>query len=226
MYKPRILSLCGIPILSLLLSNCSLAGFVLIDDFSLPNAANHVSAPGESRAAFPPGTSGGSIIPLSGGSNIALDRGLFGATNSLVAGGHTLELSIQSGFVEFDWDVDGFDFAASGVSTVVWRDLTNLGTEAVSLQIELFQTFNGTDGNVGTGVIDVSLGAGETQDVAFDTVGGDTDFLGFRLSNGSTSSFSGRLGSVAAVPEPSSALTALGGFVIIAFRRRRTAACY
>lgn len=224
MHKSRMLFLCGIPIFSLLLSNCALADVVLIDDFSRPTAADHASVPGESRAAFPPGTSGGSIIALDGGSDIALDRGLFGATDSLVAGGNTLELSIQSGSVEFDWDVDGFDFANSGVPTVLWRDLTNLGTEAISLRMELFQTFDGTDDNVGTGVIDVILSAGETRDIAFDTAGGETDFVGFRLLNQSASSFTGRLGSVTAVPEPSCALAAIGGFVIITFRRKRPGA--
>ena len=193
----------------------------MLDDFSSPGTATHMSAPGESRAVFPPGTTGGAIISLGGGSDIASDRGLFGSSNSLVAGTGTLDISIANGFVEFDWNVGGYDFHANGVSTVVWRDLTNLGVEDIPLSMELFQTFDGTTNNVGTGVIDIVLAAGETRDVVFSTVGGATDFVGFRLGNESAiAAFAGRLGSISAVPEPSSAMaTGLGAFLF--WRRRR-----
>ncbi|MEZ6100765.1 MAG: hypothetical protein R3E01_17495 [Pirellulaceae bacterium] len=93
-----------------LLSDVSSANAgTIIDDFSFPATSFQQSLPGESRAGFPPGATGGNILALSGGSDIARDRGLFGQAGALSAGGGGLILAVPTGFVEFDWDVNGYD---------------------------------------------------------------------------------------------------------------------
>jgi hypothetical protein len=206
-------------VVALLPAGASLGGIVLIDDFSWPGTADHSSLPGESRAAFPPGTSGGSIIPLGGGSDIAADRGLFGETGNLTAGAGVLALAIPTGFVEFDWEVGGYHFSPKDI--VVLENLQNLGTQDISLRVQLFQTFDGTNNIVGSAVVDIVLAAGETRDVAFSTVAGATDFVGFRLVNQSSSTFEGRLEGVIAVPEPSAAVLLLIGGIVVGFMRGR-----
>lgn len=197
------------------------AEIVLIDDFSWPGTATHGSLVGESRAAFPPGTSGGSILPLTGGSDIAKDRGLFGATNSLLAGADHLAISLAAvDFAEIDWDVHGFNFHANDTPWVMMTGLSNLGSERVDLTLELFQTSDGVNGNVGTGEIDVSLAAGATTNITFSTVAWETDFVGFRIINNSSTSFTGRISSFSAVPEPSSVLPLLLMLCSIARRRQ------
>ena len=180
------------------------AGVILIDDFSWPGASTHISIVGESRAAFPPGTTGGSILSLSSGSDIATDRGLFAATNSLIAGAGQLEISLAAvDFAEIDWDVEGYNFQANLMPNVMMNELTNLGTESVDLTLELFQTSDGVNGNVGTGTVDIRLAAGASTDIAFLPVAVNTDFVGFRILNTSANPFTGRIGSITAVPEPS-----------------------
>ena len=191
----------------------------MLDDFV---GITQSSLPGESRAAFPPGTSGGSIVDLVLGTDVASDRGLFGPAADLVVSNGNLEFSVAPGFVEFDWNVNGFDFAGSSVEAILWRGLTNESGQDVSLRFELFQTFDGTDSVFGTGPVDIVLLNGQTRDVQFDTVlAGETDFIGFRVVNQSNFTFNGTLDSVVAVPEPNSFGLIVFSMFVFSVRRRK-----
>lgn len=201
------------------MTSASFGQKLLIDDFL---GATQESLPGESRAAFPPGTDGGSIVDIVLGTDVATDRGLFGPEADLRVFDGNLEFQVAPGFVEFDWNVEGFDFVDNGLETIIWRGLTNESGGDVSLRLELFQTFDGTGTVVGTGAVDIVLLDGETRDVEFNAIGGETDFAGFRLVNQSNFTFDGTLESVIAVPEPNLVgLLSMAAFAI-SYRRRKT----
>ncbi|MEM9413356.1 MAG: dockerin type I domain-containing protein, partial [Planctomycetota bacterium] len=162
---------------------------LLVDSFF-----GQTSAPGESRATFPPGTTGGTVSDLFSGTDVALDRGLFGSTSSLSIANEHLNFSVsQLSTAEFDWGVGGYDFLTNGFQSLILRDLTNDSSEDVTLIFELFQTFDGTGSNVGTGPVSVELASGETRDVVLSVASGETDFIGVRLFNQSNDHFNGTI---------------------------------
>lgn len=55
----------------------------------------------------------------------------------------------------------------------------------------------------GGGPVPIDLFSGETRDVYFNAIGGETDFARFRLINKSQTTFNGTLRPVSAIPEPS-----------------------
>jgi hypothetical protein len=169
---------------------------IVLDDFSEPFLGPHLSQPGESRAAFPPGTDGGSILALE---PVAVDRGLFGPTGSLTVADGKLAISSLVGLVEIDWDTNDFSFDAN---EVIWRGVSNNTGQEATFLVQPFQTFSGTDSVVGRGSTIFTLSAGETRDLRFDNLSGASDYTGFRIVNQTATPFSGTVESIGVVPRP------------------------
>ena len=202
----------------LILGNVAFGQSFVLDDFASPNGGQHASVPGESRAGFPPGFSGGAIFDLAPNGQVALDRGLYGANNSLVVSNGALQLAV-GGITEIDWNFDGFNF---NDRTVVWRGVSNLSNQNATLLIEPFQSFSGTDSVFGRGGITFTLGAGETDDFEFGNLFGASNFTGFRVINQSGGTFNGSVQSIVVVPEPNCTALLVLLVLPVTFRRRKT----
>ena len=207
----------ALSLLSLTLNAAAFGQSFVLDDFSFPNAGRHSSTPGESRAAFPPGTSGGAIFGLDSGVQVAVDRGLFGPVDSLWVTDGKLDLTLSS-LVEIDWDFAGFNFDNR---VVTWRDVSNTTNRDFTLLFEPFQTFSGTDSVFGRGGVTFTLAAGETRDFTFENLSGASDFTGFRILNQSGGTFTGSVESIVVVPEPASAMIFVFSICMFATTRRR-----
>ncbi|MEM8911193.1 MAG: hypothetical protein AAGC97_05440 [Planctomycetota bacterium] len=199
------------------------AALVRIDDFSDPANGSQNAAQGDPRADFPVGTSGGSIMSLGGGTDIALDRGLFGESGQVSVSGGLLQFSFDAGIVSIDWDLDGFQFFNSGVPAIRLEGLTNTGGQTVSLSVQMFQLFNNGSNSVGSATQQFDLAGGASRDLFFTPINTETDFVGFRFVNSSPGvTFTGSLASVSAIPEPAAGLmTALTAVAWCCSRRRR-----
>lgn len=198
---------------------------VLIDDFADPLTPSHTSANGTSRAVSPPLGVGGSVLGISGGTDVASDRGLYGRPpldggpfdpGALRAGGGNIDMALGAGETAvMDWNVGGYDFVDDPV--IVLAGLSNVGLTTAMLTVALWQ-----DGAM-QGSTNVVLDPGEIRDVSLLAAAGPTDFLGLTITNNSDGVFFGAAEQVVANPEPATmaliGVGVLGG--AIGYRRRR-----